>query len=298
MAYTFFGETHEGRTGKVDSRYSRSYTRAFIVKTDSASYGPYYAGSHPSLPILWAAHPEDAYARATSITPAQDSVDPTLWRVTVEYTYPDSNTSVGTGNPQIDSQQQGQNPSDRAENPLSRFNDYLISTVTYPYAVTETIYGQAIKNTANDPFLPPIEIQKMGATITVGTNQTSSPSAAWLGSVGCLNSNSMVIGPYSVSAAQVRLDSISAQMVNENGVRYWRWSLVFQYRASWAFVLLNQGRREIKAGVRVPIFDSATGQEVGAPVPLDAAGAALASGGAEVWLTFHAYPRVTFPATI
>ena len=298
MAYTFFGETHEGRTGKVDSRYSRSYTRAFIVKTDSASYGPYYAGSHPSLPILWAAHPEDAYARATSINPVQDSVDPTLWRVTVEYTYPDSNTSVGTGNPQIDSQQQGQNPSDRAENPLSRLNDYSISTVTYPYAVTETIYGQAIKNTANDPFLPPIEIQKMGATITVGTNQTSSPSAAWLGSVGCLNSNSMVIGPYSVSAAQVRLDSISAQMVNENGVRYWRWSLVFQYRASWAFVLLNQGRREIKAGVRVPIFDAATGQEVGAPVPLDAGGAALASGGAEVWLTFHAYPRVTFPATI
>lgn len=298
MAYTFFGETHEGRTGKVDSRYSRSYTRAFIVKTDSASYGPYYAGSHPSLPILWAAHPEDAYARATSINPVQDSVDPTLWRVTVEYTYPDSNTSVGTGNPQIDSQQQGQNPADRAENPLARLNDYSISTVTYPYAVTETIYGQAIKNTANDPFLPPIEIQKMGATITVGTNQTSSPSAAWLGSVGCLNSNSMVIGPYSVSAAQVRLDSISAQMVNENGVRYWRWSLVFQYRASWAFVLLNQGRREIKAGVRVPIFDAATGQEVGAPVPLDAAGAALASGGAEVWLTFHAYPRVTFPATI
>jgi len=298
MAYTFFGETHEGRTGKADSRYSRSYTRVFIVKTNSATYGPYYAGSHPSLPILWAAHPEDAFARATSITPAQDSVDPTLWRVTVEYTYPDSNTSVGTGNPQIDSQQLGQNPADRAENPLSRLNDYQISTVTYPYAVTETIYGQAIKNTANDPFLPPIEIQRPGATITVGTNQSSSPTAAWLGSVGCLNNNAMIIGPYSVSAAQVRLDSISAQMVNENGVRYWRWSLVFQYRASWAFVLLNQGRREIKAGVRVPIFDAATGQEVGAPVPLDAAGGALASGAAEVWLTFHVFPRVTFPATI
>jgi hypothetical protein len=296
MAYTYFAETHEGRSGKADSKYSRNYTRNFIVKTDSATYGPYYAGSHPSLPVLWAAHPEDAKARVTTISPTQDGADPTLWRVTVEYSYPD--LGQGTGDPKIDTQQQGQDPADRQENPLSRLNDYQISTSTYPYAVTQTIYGQAIKNTAGDPFLPPIEIQKMGATITVGTNQTSSPSAAWLQSVGCLNSNSMLIGPYSVSAAQVRLDSISAQLTNENSVKYWRWTLVFQYRADWAFVLLNQGRRQLNGGVAVPIYDKATGLEVSAPVPLDAAGAALSPAGTPVWLTFHCYPRVTFPAVI
>ena len=132
----------------------------------------------------------------------------------------------------------------------------------------------------------------------MGTNSVNSPSSAWLQSVGCLNSNSMIIGPYSVGVAQVRLDSISAQLTNENSVKYWRWSLVFQYRATWAFELLNQGRRELVAGKPTPIYDKATAMEVSAPVPLDSSGVALLPTGTPVWLTFHCYPRVTFPSII
>lgn len=300
MAYTLFTEVHEGRQASVDSKFQRTYTRVFLVGTDSGAFGPAYAGSHPSLPIIFSRHPEDIAAFCVRLTPVQDAQDPTLWRVTAEYSYnPDLAMGGGTGVPAIDGQQQGVAPANRSPIPTTRPNDYSVATSTYPMAVwKDVVTGKAIVNKAGDPFLPPLELQRAEATITVGLNSLNAPSGSWLGSVGCVNSNTMVIGAYLANPGQAKLNSLSAQFLYENGINYWRWTLVWGYRTTWAAEVLNQGLRE-KRGTKVyPIYDPATGHKIDQPVLLTNDGEEAPSGADPIFLSFNIYPRVTFPTPL
>jgi len=191
MAYTLFTEVAEGRTASVDQKFNRTYTRVFLVRTSDASYGPAYAASHPSLPVIFSAHNEDSDAYCLSISPSQDQGDPTLWRISVNYGYnidAPSAASAPSGDPAVETQQTGQAPADRVENPLSRPRDYSVSTTSYPLGVMFDRSGTLIRNSAKDPFLPVPEIVKGGASITVGLNSVNSPSAAWIGAIDKVNS--------------------------------------------------------------------------------------------------------------
>ena len=298
MAYKLFSEVAEGRTASVDQKFNRTYTRVFLVRTDDPTYGPAYAASHPSLPVIFSAYPEDTDAYCLSISPSQDQGDPTLWRISVNYGYnidAPSAASAPSGDPAVETQQAGQAPADRVENPLSRPRDYSVATVAYPIGVTYDRSNNLIKNSADDPFLPATEIVKGGATITVGLNSTSSPSGAWIGSIGSINAASYTIGPYVCGTALVKLNSVSANLVYENNVSYWRWSLVFEYRPNgWAYVVNDMGMFKKVSGTRKPI--DINGVNVTVPVNLDGAGLPLAAGGTPIPLTFHVYPRVTFPS--
>lgn len=303
MAYTLFTEVAEGRQATVDSKFNRTYTRVFLVRTDSPTYGPYYAGSHPSLPLIFSAYPDDANAFCLSLSPAQDQNDPLLWRVTAQYGYNTdmaATNSAPSGNPAVDTQQQGQSPASRVANPLSRPRDYSISTNSYPWAIEQDRFGNPLQNSAGDPFIPVPEIQKGGATITVGLNSTSSPSAAWINAIGYLNASSYTVGPYVIGAGLAKLNGVSASLAYENGVSYWRWQLTFEYRPDgWAWVVANKGKRQVNVndptGPLIEIMSKAGGV-VSNPVYLNAAGYAIAPGGARTFATFHIYPRVAFPS--
>ena len=303
MAYTLFTEVSEGRQATVDAKFNRTYTRVFLVRTDAASYGPYYAGSHPSLPQMFDAHPEDADAYCISLSPVQDQNDPKLWRVTAQYSYNTdmvASNSAPSGNPAVDTQQQGQAPTSRVENPLSRPRDYSISTNGYPWAIEQDRFGNPIENSAGDPFIPVPEITKAGATITVGLNSTSAPSAAWIGALGYLNASSYTIGAYVIGAGLSKLNGVNASLAYENGVSYWRWQLTFEYRPDgWAWVVANKGKRQTDVNnIGGPPVDivTAAGVPVANPVYLDAAGYAIAPGASRTFATFHIYPRVAFPS--
>lgn len=303
MAYTLFTEVAEGRQATVDSKFNRTYTRVFLVRTDSPTYGPYYAGSHPSLPLIFSAYPDDANAFCLSLSPTQDQNDPLLWRVTAQYGYNTdmaATNSAPSGNPAVDTQQQGQSPASRVANPLSRPRDYSISTNSYPWAIEQDRFGNPLQNSAGDPFIPVPEIQKGGATITVGLNSTSSPSAAWINAIGYLNASSYTVGPYVIGAGLAKLNGVSASLAYENGVSYWRWQLTFEYRPDgWAWVIANKGKRQVNindpTGPLIEIMSKAGGV-VSNPVYLDASGYAIAPGGSRTFATFHIYPRVAFPS--
>lgn len=329
MAYTYFAEVAEGRSGSVDQRYQRSYKRTFLVKTSSSTYGPYYAGSHPSLPAVWTVHPEDAYAYCTGFSVDQDQGDPLLWRVVASYAYNADTASSGgsggssggtgpTGNPAIDTQQQGQAPADRIQSPLSRPRDYQISGATSTTTVlTDVTSGNPIQNSAGDLFFPPVEKNIYGGLVTVGLNNATAPSNAWFTARGKTNAASLTIGVYTFVARTCRLNDVSASLVYENGVSYWRWTLVFEVKPlnstwttnsftlasaggapielGWMAVLLDQGKRD-QAGN--DLLDSITGLPVTQPVLLDGSGARLAPAGTEKYRAFHIYPTVTFPSPL
>jgi hypothetical protein len=321
MAYTLFAEVEDGRSGSVDQRYQRTYKRVFLVGTDAATYGPYYAGSHSSLPAIWSAHNEDSLAYCVGFDVTQDQGDPKLWRVTANYAY-NADTAQGgngtgaTGDPAIDTQQQGQAPGDRVQSPLSRPRDYQISSLTYPEALRGDISGNAILNSAYDYFSPAPEGQKLAATLTVGLNNSSAPSNTWLGSVGKINASSMTIGAYTFGAKTVRLNSLNAQLVYENGVSYWRWTLVWEYRPSstsyaggwqdlpggswpelgWQLVLLDVGKREWTGSKWQDFKDSPYTAPVSQPVNMNGAGGRLSAGGTPKYKAWDIYRTTTFPS--
>lgn len=330
MAYTLFTEVAEGRQGSVDQRYQRSYKRVFLVRTDSASSGPYYAGSHPSLPLVGAAHPEDASALCVGFDVSQDQGDPLLWRITVNYSYDyDTGASSGngpTGNPAVDSQQQGQDPADRVQSPLSRPRDYQITSTSFPEAINYDSRGYQICNSAGDPFTPAAERQRFGATIQVGLNNATGPSNTWFASLGMVNASTLVIDSYSFPAKSVRLNALSAQKVYEQGVKYWRWSLTFEYRDAstswsnptnpyggwvqmsttwpklgWRHVLLDQGKREWYAGLSKwkPITGGPPDYlPVSAPVLFDGSGFQLARDQRPWYKAWDIYEETTFPSPL
>lgn len=329
MAYTYFAEVAEGRSGSVDQRYQRSYKRVFIVKTDSAGYGPYYAGSHPSLPLVWSQHPEDPLAYCVGFSVDQDQNEPSLWRVTANYAYNADSFQGGgmgtgaTGNPAIDTQQQGQPPENREQSPLSRPRDYQISTNTYREALLFDANGDAICNSGGDPFLPAPERERFTATLNIGLNSSSAPSTAWFNAVGKVNHTTLVVGDYTMPAKTARLNSINAQRVYENGIGYYRWSLVFEYKPSttsytsgvwvqmgstwpelgWRLVLLNLGKRRYTAdippfGGLVDICKAPTFTSVTSPVLLDNLTQPLAEGAKPYYKAFDIYESVVFPSPL
>lgn len=324
MAYTLFSEVAEGRTGSVDQRYQRSYKRVFLVRTDSATYGPYYAGSHPSLPLVWSAHDEDANALCVGFDVSQDQSDPLLWRVTANYAYAadvaNSSGQGSTGNPAIDTQQSGIAPGSRAAAPLSRARDYQVTSIAYPETVLWDTTGNAIENSAYDPFLPAPEVQKFGAQITVGLNSSSAPSNAWLGSVGKVNATTLTLGSYSLPALSTRLNNLSAQLVYEQGVSYWRWTLAFEYRPNgtsyaggwvqmgsawpelgWKLVLLDAGKRKFTGtGTGWEDFRDAPTYTtpVSQPVLMNGASDRLTAGAKPYYKAWNVYDSITFPSPI
>lgn len=309
MAYTLFAEVHAGRQATVDAKYNRTYTRVFLVRTDSATYGPYYAGSHPSLPLIFSAHPEDANAFLLSLSPSQDQDDPLLWRVTATYGYNIDMAAAGSapsGIPAVDTQQQGVAPASRVATPTSRGRDYQIATNSYPLSLAEAYYTgtnsmQPVENSAGEPLLPPLTGVYGGATITVGLNSVSSPSASWIQSIGYINAASYTIGPYVIGAKLAKLNSVSAQLVYENAVSYWRWSLVFEYRPNgWGITLANMGKNvRTTAGseTRVPIAPN--GIPISHPVFLNSTGTGVWTSAEAVsvkYRTYLPYNTTTFPS--
>lgn len=335
MAYTYFAELAEGRSGSVDQRYQRAYKRVFLVRTDSAGYGPYYAGSHPSLPLVWSVHPEDSLAYCVGFSVDQDQGDPLLWRVTANYAY-NADTAVGggsggtsggtgaTGNPAIDTQQQGQPPAERVQNPLLRPRDYQISTVAYPEVLMGDVDGNTIVNSAGDPFLPAAEIQKFGAQISIGLNSATPPSETWMGAVGNLNANTLTITPpgstITLAAKTTRLNSLNAQAVYENGVAYWRWTLNFEFRPSttsyasgwvqmgaswprlgWKHVLLDAGKRKSSTASTtgyIEFTDPPSATKVSQPVLMNGANDRLPKFDKPYYKAWDVYRSVAFPSPL
>ena len=295
MAYISCIEVAEGRSGNVDFKYQREYVRNFKVVVDTPTYGAYYAASCPSLPVIYSIHPEDPRARCIRLTPSQSSEDPTLWEVRADYAYSVDFAGV---DPRIDSQQLGVDPGSRQQDPMLRLNDYSISTAKRPWSIVQDQAGNAILNSAGDPFIPPPEIEIVEATITIGMNSLVAPTPAWLGSVGKVNSNSMIIGPYAFGIGTLRMAHITAQPVYEYLTPYWRWSIEFGYRPSWQFIVLDAGLRQLVGGKLVPIYDPGTAIPTSVPLPLNGFGSALAAGGVPQFRAFDIYPRVSFPSPL
>ena len=310
MGYVMVKELQE-RSGDVNSHYQRTYTRTFLVETDDPAYGPYYAASHPTLPVLYSPYPEDPYAFCTQITPSSTE-SPTMWKISYRYAYTVDGMGVAapTGVAAIDTQQQGLAPADRVENPLLRPRDYSFATQATRQNVVYKAYqvysdgslGSLIDvaNAAGDPVNPPFELDVPIGVITVGLNALSAPGANWIAAFGQCNLNSVLLGPWLCAAGTLRNRGCSAQRVYENNLSYWRWTLTFEFRDTWDETILERGLRARPSVGADPLdmYDPITKRVTTVPLPLDSDGTKLPGGRSFVYTTWRYITRVAFPSPL
>ena len=303
MAIDLFEELWQERKGTLDKSYQNTFSRSFIVHTDTLEqtdisiYDAIYA--HANCPQIGDLFPgdDDSYAQNVNITPEQD--DPQTWKVTVEYSSnPDAASSSPSGStppPAVETQQTGQKPEDREAEPTLRPPDFKVNFVSFPYIVPN------INNSAGDPFVPPITVEKFRPVFSIGCNVSTIDSYDLATYIGKVNSSTVTFATGTgctlrILAKTGKIKNINTELLLEGSFQYWRLTYEIEINTSldpvdgetvigWDMHLLDMGYRIRKDdGERAPIFEG--GVKITQPVRLNGAGKKTAAGAANSYVVF------------
>ncbi|CAB4136423.1 hypothetical protein UFOVP1565_28 [uncultured Caudovirales phage] len=303
MAIDLFEELWQERKGTLDKSYQNTFSRSFIVHTDTLEqtdiniYDAIYG--HPNCPQIGDLFPgdDDSYAQSVNITPEQD--DPQTWKVTIEYSSnPDATSSSPSGStppPAVETQQTGQKPEDREAEPTLRPPDFKVNFVSFPYIVPN------INNSAGDPFVPPITVEKFRPVFSIGCNVSTIDSYDLATYIGKVNSSTVTFATGTgctlrILAKTGKIKNINTELLLEGSFQYWRLTYEIEINTSldpvdgetvigWDMHLLDMGYRIRKDdGERAPIFEG--GVKITQPVRLNGAGKKTAAGAANSYVVF------------
>jgi hypothetical protein len=303
MAIDLFEELWQERKGTLDKSYQNTFSRSFIVHTDTLEqtdisiYDAIYA--HANCPQIGDLFPgdDDSYAQNVNITPEQD--DPQTWKVTIEYSSnPDAASSSPSGStppPAVETQQTGQKPADREAEPTLRPPDFKVNFVSFPYIVPN------INNSAGDPFVPPITVEKFRPVFSIGCNVSTIDSYDLATYIGKVNSSTVTFATGTgctlrILAKTGKIKNINTELLLEGSFQYWRLTYEIEINTSldpvdgetvigWDMHLLDMGYRIRKDdGERAPIFEG--GVKITQPVRLNGAGKKTAAGAANSYVVF------------
>lgn len=307
MAIDLFEELWEERKGTLTSSYTNTFTRSFIVHTDSIEqsdisiYDAIYA--HEDCPQIGDLYPgdDDTYVTNVSITPEQS--DPQTWKVLIEYSSnPDAGSSssassgASTPPPQVSTQQQGQEPADREADPLFRQPDVKITFAQFPKVLTN------LSNSAGDPFYPPITIENYRPIVSIGCNASAINAYNLASYIGKVNSSTITFVTttgitLNFVAKSARIKGINTEPILEGKIKYWRLTYDLEINTTvddddnfvgWDLVVRDQGFRIKKADGKLTQALDASGNPVTVPVDLNGAGAKNPAGTDPHYITFDA----------
>jgi hypothetical protein len=303
MAIDLFEELWQERKGNLDKSYQNTFSRSFIVHTDTLEqtdisiYDAIYA--HANCPQIGDLFPgdDDSYAQSVNISPEQD--DPQTWKVTIEYSSnPDAASSSPSGStppPAVETQQAGQKPADREAEPTLRPPDFKVNFVSFPYIVPN------INNSAGDPFVPPITVEKFRPVFSIGCNVSTIDSYDLATYIGKVNSSTVTFSTGTgctlrILAKTGKIKNINTELLLEGSYQYWRLTYEIEINTSldpvdgetvigWDMHLLDMGYRIRKDdGERAPIFEG--GVKITQPVRLNGAGKKAAANAANSYIVF------------
>lgn len=232
----------------------RSYVDVYSLMTSDRSEGAYAVGSHTSLPRIGAAHYDDPYAWCIRLD--VNNVAPWAgWEVTASYS---SEYEVN-------------------ENPLNEPARITITGEKYQEVAQTDRNGDAVLNSAGDPFVdPPVMRDKTNRILHVQKNVSSVPS--WFfASEDAVNSADIVIRGLTVPERCAKLENITMSELQErNGIGFYVLTFDLHLRAAtWNAQPLQAGFRELVSGVQRKITTAGDGTDITTPALLDAAGAAI-----------------------
>lgn len=187
--------------------------------------------------------------------------------------------------------------------PLARAPEIQIDFESYqrPF-VRDISTGQAVVNTAGDPFDPPfmVDEDRMVIRITRNESETDFPWNAQDEFIPSVFNNTVNLTEFQGwNPGKVRL-RLSAQKLKERGNFYWRVTYLIQEKiealevndevtyVGWQPNILNRGYRQLVGGVKKDIF-GIDGSKVSQPALLALDGTKLADGGTPTYVEANAY---------
>lgn len=276
MTVTYKGPQPTSRRGTDGIDGIRRYTRSFIFESSSDSEDEYAILSHPSAPQNGSVHPSDAGAFVVSRT-AECTDGRNGWLLTCEYSSERQYSEDPTADPAAISW-----TSEQFQKPAIQDKD-----------------GDAIVNSAGDPFDPPNMMDDSRRIVTVTKNLATVP--AWILTYqDAVNSDAFTVDGVPVTAGQAKMQRVDVgEVQSRNGINFR--PVVFQIhlqRDGWLLEPLDAGFRELDGTARVNIANDGDGGQPAAPVPLDGSGGVLANPDAAncVFLSFSVYNTAAFAA--
>lgn len=279
MTVTYKGEDPEGRSASNDTGMRR-YTRVFKLETSDRSEGPYAVGSHASLPKIGSLYPDDPYAWCKTLDVAWVA-GWKAWKVTANYTSERELAEDPTGDPAVISWD-----SEQFQRPAIFDKD-----------------GNAICNSAGDPFDPPNMMDDSRRIVTITKNLAVVPT--WILTYqDAVNSDTFTVDGVSVGVGVAKMQRVSVGPTERRNAITFR-PVTFQIhleRDGWLLEPLDAGFRELQAGSGsgagslVNIVNPGDGLQPSAPVPLDGAGVSLTDPSTtnNVFLSFSVYQTLAF----
>jgi hypothetical protein len=282
MAWTV-NETARGTSSRTTN--GRRYTRVWRAETDGSSVHPAIAAGKAPVSV-GSLFPSDPLARCTDVSAAYEREEESRLHYLVTATY---ETKTGSGS----QEEENENPLD--DTPVKRWSS---RTVRLPVRVD--INGQAIVNSAGEPFDPLPEEDFQVLVFEYQHNVLSYSETKASEYRGAVNNDNFILSGLPVKQYQARMQNITATSAERNGNRYWIESVTIEIVDDWRLMLVDEGRRRIadpadgvgveiylgenKFGQVQPVLD-ANGNPVEEPVLLDGQGGIL-QGGQPVLLTF------------
>jgi hypothetical protein len=250
MTITYLGDNHGPAT---NTKGQRSYTRTFKLTTSAKTERAFHVGSHASLPVIGEVHPDDAGAWCTTLQ--VDPSDPWKgWTVTAEYS----------------------TERELAEDPTNDPAEITWGYEQFQKPAVTNYAGQAILNSAGDPFDPPIMIDDSRPVVTISKNLASVP--VWVFTYqDAINLGSFTVDGITVDAGLAKMQDIKiVRRQSRNGTSYRTVTFsIHLQKQGWSSKQLDAGFRQIGyGGGRENIRNSVDDELPAAPVPISA-GAAL-----------------------
>jgi hypothetical protein len=250
---------------------NRSYRQTLRVITDSAADDQYTVVAAVSAVYpLYSAHASDSLALLKTIRP-RATEHPRRWEVELEW-----NTDT--------EQEIELSPLNRP--PTTRYSTEVVSR-----AVDEDLAGNAVRNSAGEPFEPPAELEVPRLVIQVQHNKESVDAPDIVANY-LRRTNSVSWRGF--AAGTVLLREFTADEEFEGGVYFFNtnWTFVVEPEG-WLLRLLDHGRNYLSAGALVPVVD-ANGSPRADGGLLDGAGGLLAVGGTPVFREFTVFGEADF----
>jgi hypothetical protein len=282
------------RSGSINRLWQRHYVRTFVVETYGPEVGPLqvrsaidpvtgghvpYIGQfyHNGLAVGDPNYEYDAGSFIDTIEASCDQDGSGLqWTVTLNYAPYDMNTF-------------GNDPS------------LWPIKVSFGGERTEKVVyfdkdGNPVRNSAGDPFDPPITIDDSRSTMTVTRNELVAAFDLTLAETFRDTINKAAWNGFDVHTVKLGIITTSEPQYDSNAQIYY-YTVTYPFmidRKGWRKVILDSGCNEIDATTGKTKAIMNQGQQVSDPVPLDGSGHRLAVGAAPVSLTLDCYDESDF----
>lgn len=283
-------------TGDVGDDGAKTYRRQFIAISDNHTDGP--------LTVRAALLSVHSVARGTVYNRGGSEIDVTAICTRIDVRETNESTAVG-GSKWLATADYSttppQDPDEEEDNPLAR-----PAEISYDFALFAGIAEKdkddtEIKNTAGDPYDPPIEREDARLILTIVRNEAFYNLATAQSMVNAVNKTAWNGG----AARTWKCQNISAQRMFENDVVYWRVTYQFAYKAdTYDVEVISRGFFQKDNDKRVMIFvlrDDADPKSLiptPVPQPLDANGAHISDPTDDLYFqTFKIYDEYEFNST-